>query len=92
MSDFVGHDRVVLASVDRVSTHTHRLELVEYSFEDGSTERYVEVHESWPDGQRMDRRVALTDAVHALLNLGEDELFVVGNRSPHHREIEAAGR
>lgn len=28
------------------------------------------------------------DAVHALLNLGEDELFAVGNRSPHHRETE----
>lgn len=88
MNNFTGRDRVVLASVDRVSTHTHRVELVEYSFEDGSTERYVEVHESWPDGLRMDRRVALTDAVHALLNLGEDELFAVGNRSPHHRETE----
>ena len=90
MSDFAGRDRVVLASVDRVSTHTHRIELVEYSFPDGSTERYVEAHESWPDGLRMDRRVAMTDAVHALLNLGEDELFAVGNRSPHHRTTEPA--
>lgn len=85
MLRFAGKNRTVLASVDRVSTHTHRIELVEYTFPDGSTERYVEAHESWPDGLRMDRRVALTDAVHALLNLGEDELFVVGNRSPHHR-------
>lgn len=77
MSEFAGQNRV--------STHTHRVDLVEYSFPDGSTERYVEVHESWPDGLRMDRRVALTDAVHALLNLGESELFEVGNRAPHHR-------
>ncbi len=63
-----------------IGDHTHMLSIALYRFPDGTASPYVEVSESGPHaGTRL---VSLSDAVHALRNLGEAELFAVGNREP----------
>ncbi len=59
--------------------HRHSIELWEYKFPSGDVLPYVEVIETGEHGGR--RVVELATAVHALLNLGADEIYVVGNRT-----------
>lgn len=62
-----------------MSDHAHVVRLVEYVFSDGHAQVYVEVIER---GARYEgaRLVCLSAAVHALLNLRDEELWEVGNR------------
>lgn len=70
-------DRVIAEAASPSVNHAHVIRIVEYKFPD-CTELYVEVSEP---GRGPDARlIALSDAVHALLNLGEDELYLVGGR------------
>ena len=58
--------------------HRHSVSLWLYRFPSGDVLPYVEVIETGEHGGR--RVVELATAVHALLNLGADEIFAVGNR------------
>ena len=62
-----------------MSDHAHIARFVRYRFPDGSAAVYVEVEER---GERYcgGRAVPVSAAVHALLNLGDQELFQVENR------------
>ena len=80
MSAFVGIRGRTIAAVQSGAgtSHCHLLVVADYSFPDGSTEPYVEISE--PGRVDKTRVIALSTAVHALLNLGEIEIFQVGNR------------
>lgn len=87
MSEFAGKDREVLYSFNRRTDHSHVVQVVRYTFDDGSREEYVEAHEAWPDGHSLSCRHALTEAVHLLLNVGDVERWQISNRSPHAKVI-----
>ena len=79
MTDFLGVPGRVLGEAVADGDHEHRVRLVEYTFPDGTVTPFVEVRETRP-GYTGHRRVHLADVVHVLLNVGEMELFQVGNR------------
>ena len=81
---FAGKRGRVLGEARVTSDHAHTLRLVEYLFEGGHGAPYLEVVEHGPhySGSRL---VHLSEAVHALLNLGADELFQVGARTQDYR-------
>jgi hypothetical protein len=78
-SDFRGEVVKVLGEASDGDGHTHTVRLVMCRFPDDSEVPYLEVSET--GGPHTGRRLlALSTAVHALLNLGELEMFEVGNR------------
>jgi hypothetical protein len=64
----------------------HVVRLALYAFPDGTELPYLEVSEQhpWYTGSR---RIALSEAVHAPLNLGEMELFRVAGRETDHAGV-----
>ena len=70
--------RVLYALLSPGSTHDHMLSVVSVAFPDGSEEPYLEVSE--PRGCTCQRRIALSEAVHLLLNATGTELLTIPNR------------
>ena len=66
-------------ALGRASWAGHVVTLAEYEFPCGTVQPYVEVEETHPHytGSRI---LPLSTVVHALLNLGEMEVHVVGQR------------
>lgn len=60
-------------------SHQHVLRVAEYRFPDCAA-LYVEIAE--PGRSDEVRIIALSDAVHALLNMTERELYEIGGRDP----------
>lgn len=77
---FAGARVATLAEATLASDHEHVVRLARYRFPGGYEETFVEVEERGPAyaGARL---VSLSDAVHALLNLGAMELWLVGARA-----------
>jgi hypothetical protein len=70
----------VLGEATDGTRHAHTCRLVLFRFPGGSEVPYMEMSER--GGPNEGRRLmALSTAVHALLNLGEAEIFEVGNRT-----------
>ena len=69
--------------------HVHAVRLALCRFPDGSEVPYLEVSERGGPNTGT-RWLALSTAVHALLNLGDSELFDVGNREADTRAMEGA--
>ncbi len=57
----------------------HVVRLVEYTFGDNSRVPYVELHETH-DGARPGRVMALSALVHLAQNVGDSEVWAIGNR------------
>jgi hypothetical protein len=74
----------VLGESATVDDHEHRVRIVEYEFDDGTITPFVEVSER-REGYSGHRLVHLSDVVHVLLNVGEMELFQIGNRERDYR-------
>lgn len=63
------------------STHGHVLRVVTYSFADGSSAPYVEVSEAHEGRDAGNVRVhALSEVVHLLINIGEDDFWKTATR------------
>lgn len=75
---FAGERLRVLCDVATVSDHQHVIRIVEYQFPCGTIAPYLEVSE--PGRSDRVRIIEWSTAVHALLNLGEMEIYDVGNR------------
>lgn len=81
---FLGERVREVASVDLAG---HRLAFALYRFPTSEEEvPYLEISEDHP-WYRGSRLVTIDTAVHALLNLGEVEIFQVGNRSTDWRGV-----
>jgi hypothetical protein len=78
---FLGVPAHVLGEATTGDGHAHRIRIVMFRFPDGSEDVHIEVseHGGPNSGSRL---VALSTAVHALLNLGPDEIHAVENRTP----------
>lgn len=72
--------RILGEATDGVG-HEHSVRLVLCRFPDGAEVPYLQVAERG-GGVSGVRLLAMSTAVHALLNLGESEIFEVGNRNP----------
>lgn len=77
-------DRVLFEIRRDGAGHGHVLRVVERPFADGSTEIYLETWE--PGGCGCRRTIALSEAVHLLLNVTDGELWTLPNR-----DADAAG-
>ena len=84
MAHFRGKPGRVLGEATTVDAHEHRLRIVEYEFDDGTVTPFIEVSER-REGYSGRRLVHLSDVVHVLLNVGEVELFQIGNRDRDYR-------
>jgi hypothetical protein len=73
---FIGVRAAVLGSASEAG---HTLTLALYRFPGGELVPYLEITEAhpWYSGSRL---VPVSGAVHALLNLGDMEIYQVGNR------------
>lgn len=69
---------VVCEAATEGDDHCHVVRVVNYRFPDGTLCPYLEVTE--PGRCNRVRIIDLSTAVHALLNLGEMEIFQIGNR------------
>lgn len=79
MTTFAGTRVRTVAEGISGGSHQHVLRVAEYAFPDCSA-LYVEVSEP---GRSDDVRViALSEAVHALMNMSEVELYEIGGRDP----------
>lgn len=93
------HDTLIAAALDRmradgfrgirttehhrVNNGMHTLALVAYRFDDGTLADYLEASEYHPDAEQGAVVVAMTEAVHALRNLGPDFWRVVMRERIH---------
>lgn len=69
------------AVVGSASDGAHHVTIANYSFPDGSTIPYVELHEDMDhDGARAGRVMAISTLVHLAQNASENEVFEIGNR------------
>ena len=69
--------RVAPIAIARDGAHT--VALARYAFDDGSLVPYVELRETH-DGSRPGRVMALSTLVHLAQNVGDDEIWEIGNR------------
>ena len=69
--------RVAPIAIARDGAHT--VTLARYAFDDGSLVPYVELRETH-DGSRPGRVMALSTLVHLAQNVGDDEIWEIGNR------------
>lgn len=60
--------------------HLHQLTVALYRFHDGSEVPYLEISEAHLDYQGH-RVLPLSEVVHCLMNVGDGEIFLIGNRS-----------
>lgn len=77
MTAFAGVRSSTVAEAVSGGSHQHVLRVAEYRFPD-CTALYVEISEPGRSGEV--RIIALSDAVHALLNMTEKELYAIGGR------------
>ena len=89
--EFQGQIVDELASASTIGDHTHTARLVTCAFPDGTVTPFIEVSEH-REGYSGRRLVHLSDVVHLLLNVGEMELFEIGNRERDYRGALTSGQ
>lgn len=77
---FAGTRLDTIGEATLASDHAHTLRLARYRFPDGTVVPYLEIEEHGPGDYHGARLVPVSEAVHALLNLGDMEIYQVGSR------------